>query len=286
VSALFATTSLARRIERAETELIAAFADAAAFRLGSESIVARRLAGGIAVFAQDGCPFNKVAGLGFEGVPPAETLDDLEAEFATRNAAVRAEVTTLADPSVARQLTKRGYELVGFENVLGIDLTGRADLAGSEEAEIVISRVAEDEGETWLDAVTTGVLQPDSFDGPPSTETFTREDLERAFADILRAKGMERYLARRGGAVAGGGSLRLEGGVALLCGAATLPEHRRRGVQRALLSERLRAAAQRGCDVAVVTTEPASKSQANVQRLGFTLLYSRAVLVKDAPRVQ
>ena len=99
--------------------------------------------------------------------------------------------------------------------------------------------------------------------------------------DSMRTAGMERYVARRDGVVAGGASLRLGDGVALLCGAATLPEHRRRGVQRALLHERLRAAATRGCDIAVVTTQPASKSQANVERIGFALLYVRAVLVKS-----
>jgi hypothetical protein len=30
----------------------------------------------------------------------------------------------------------------------------------------------------------------------------------------------------------------------------------------------------------VVTTQPGSKSQENVQRLGFELLYTRAILVK------
>ncbi len=33
-------------------------------------------------------------------------------------------------------------------------------------------------------------------------------------------------------------------------------------------------------DIAVVTTQPASKSQQNVQRRGFDLLYTRAVLVQ------
>ena len=41
-------------------------------------------------------------------------------------------------------------------------------------------------------------------------------------------------------------------------------------------------AAEDGCDLAVVTTEPASVSQANVMRAAFSLLYSRAILVKDA----
>ena len=50
--------------------------------------------------------------------------------------------------------------------------------------------------------------------------------------------------------------------------------------ESALLRARLLDAAHRGCDLAVVTTEPASKSQENVQRAGFTLLYARAILVR------
>ncbi|MEO5897931.1 MAG: GNAT family N-acetyltransferase [Vicinamibacterales bacterium] len=283
---MFATASLARRIERAEAQLVGESAAASALRLGPEKILRRELAGGIAVFVQEGCPFNKVAGLGFDGVPLPGELEEIEAAFAARGAAIRVEVSTLADPGVARQLTTRGYVLAGFENVLALDLTGRASPSGAAHSDIVITRADDDEGATWLDVVTTGLLHPDSFDGPPSTETFMREELERVFSDMLNAKGMERYLARRGGVIAGGGSLVIAGGVALLSGAATLPEHRKRGVQSALLSERLRIAADRGCDIAVVTTEPASKSQANVQRAGFSLLYARAVLIKDPPRVQ
>jgi hypothetical protein len=38
-------------------------------------------------------------------------------------------------------------------------------------------------------------------------------------------------------------------------------------------------AAAAGCDVAVIVTQPGSKSQQNAQRQGFDLLYTRAVLV-------
>ena len=63
---LFASASLARRIERAEATLIAEFGRTAARRLGSEQIVITDLAGGIAVVAGPSAPFSKVAGLGFE----------------------------------------------------------------------------------------------------------------------------------------------------------------------------------------------------------------------------
>jgi hypothetical protein len=46
------------------------------------------------------------------------------------------------------------------------------------------------------------------------------------------------------------------------------------------LFTRLSVAAAAGCDVGVITTQPASKSQQNAQRSGFDLLYTRAILVK------
>jgi hypothetical protein len=51
-------------------------------------------------------------------------------------------------------------------------------------------------------------------------------------------------------------------------------------VQTALLRWRLAHAQALGCSIAVVTTQPASKSQQNVQREGFQLLYARQLLVK------
>jgi ribosomal protein S18 acetylase RimI-like enzyme len=96
------------------------------------------------------------------------------------------------------------------------------------------------------------------------------------------AAGARCYIARRDGAIADGASVRMAEGVAQFTGVATVPAHRRQGVQTALLSARLADAAAADCDVAVVTTSPGSKSQQNVQRQGFDLLYTRAILVKQA----
>jgi ribosomal protein S18 acetylase RimI-like enzyme len=127
--------------------------------------------------------------------------------------------------------------------------------------------------------VAAGVAHPDA-EGVPSHEEFTREVVERAERDLVAA-GIVRYVALRDGVMAGGASVRMAEGVAQLTGAATAPAHRRRGVQSALLAARLADAAAAGCDVAVVTAQPASRSQQNVQRRGFDLLYTRAILVKE-----
>jgi GNAT superfamily N-acetyltransferase len=114
----------------------------------------------------------------------------------------------------------------------------------------------------------------------PWHEEFPREVIIAAERDSAAADTV-RYAALRDGILAGGASMRIAEGVAQLTGAATAPAHRRRGVQTALLSARLADATAAGCDVAVITTQPGSKSQQNAQRQGFDLLYTRAVLVKQ-----
>jgi GNAT superfamily N-acetyltransferase len=108
--------------------------------------------------------------------------------------------------------------------------------------------------------------------------------VEQVMGDMSGAPGFRRYLARVDGVPAGGASLRVdENGVAQLAGAATVPALRRQGVQRALLSARLAVARGAGCDLAVITTQPGTQSQANAQRHGFDLLYTRAILVREPP---
>ncbi|HEX5718101.1 MAG TPA: GNAT family N-acetyltransferase, partial [Thermoanaerobaculia bacterium] len=204
-------------------------------------------------------------------------LDAIERAFDERSTPVRVELASLAGPEIASRLARRGYLFVGFENVLGLPLRDREPSALPAGVEVAESGTAE--FSEWLDAVVTGFAHPDD-QGVPSAEELPREVLERVMGDLASASGFSRYLARRGGETAGGGSLRMGDGVAQLCGAATLPAHRRQGVQTALLLSRLDLAREAGCDIAVVTTQPGSKSQENVQRQGFQLLYTRAILIR------
>jgi GNAT superfamily N-acetyltransferase len=276
---LFASTSLAARIERAEARLVADATDSAARRRPGTGVFARPVGGGFATFAGPGSPLNKVAGLGFAGpIDPGE-IDAVEAAYAERACPVQVELSCLGEPSVGETLTRRGYALVGLENVLGRLLTVEGAPASADG--IAVSPSPAEELATWIEAVVTGFDSPDA-QGVPSHERYSRETTEMVVGDMASLGGLVRYLARRDGAVAGGASLRLAEGVAQLCGAATLPEHRRRGVQTALVAARLQAAARAGCDIAVVTTQPGSKSQQNAQRRGFELLYTRAVLVRAA----
>jgi GNAT superfamily N-acetyltransferase len=273
---LFADIALARRVEAAECDLVTAAGEEARKRLPEALVIP--LAGGAAVFAGAGVPWNKMIGLGFDGLPSSAELERVELEFERRGAPLQAEVSTLADAEVARTLTRRGYQLLGFENVLGRALQVRDAGEGTEG--LTIGPVGAGDVAAWVDTMITGFEHADT-QGVPSHESYERQVLERVMTELATVPGFRGYLARRKGEVAGGGSLRISGTVALLCGAATLPAHRRRGIQTALLDARLRDAAEAGCDLAIVTVQPGSKSQENVQRQGFSLLYSRAHLVLD-----
>ena len=276
-----ATTSLASRIDHCELSMVTGMAEVSRAS-GVEDVQVWPVAGGAAVLAGPGSPFNKVIGAGFSD--PGESADwtRIEQEHRARQVKVQVECSTLADPRMAAMLTGRGYRLVGFENVLARRLSDDVNVIGTSE--VSVSVVDGDDRPLWMETLTTGFLHPDVFDGPVSHESFDRSALERAYELFGALPGVVRLLARRQMEVAGGGSLYVHDGIALLCGAATLPAHRRRGVQAALLQARLAHARAVGCELAVVTTQPGSKSQQNVQRAGFELIYSRAILVHEGER--
>jgi GNAT superfamily N-acetyltransferase len=274
---MFCDTALARRIERAETHLIAQDSRATRRRRPDGGGFVIPIAGGVASYAEEDSPYNKVAGLGFAGVPDAEALDQIEHAFAAVGAPVQIELANLADPDVGALLTERGYRLTSFENVLGLALGG--DREPVTPAGIEVRRSPDDELDAWIDVVVEAVAHPDT-QGLPWHEEFPRATVEAAERDSAAA-GLLRYVAIHDGVIAGGAGLALSDGVAQMAGAGTAPEHRRRGIQSALLSARLNDATVAGCDIAVVTVQPGSRSQQNVQRQGFHLLYTRAVLVKQ-----
>jgi len=256
--------------------MIGAGAEAALRRGTDQTQFVTPIAGGLACFAGDGSPLNKVVGLGFGGVPDDAVLDEIENAFATRGSATQIELTHLADPEIGKALVDRGYALVSFENVLGRTLDSGVERVSPRG--VTVRHSGDDEFDAWLDVVVDGFAHPD-LQGVPAHEDFPRDTLESAVRDMAAA-GVTRYVALREGEIAGTASIRMADGVALFTGAATAPAHRRHGVQTALLSARLADAAAAECTIAVVTTAPGSKSQQNVQGSGFHLLYTRAVLVK------
>lgn len=235
------------------------------------------ISGGLAVYLSPASPVNKVIGLGFDQDLDLEALGEVERQWADRGEPVRVEMSVLTDPAVGATLSERGYRLHGFENVLGIALDGEMPMVPDND--VAVTLAADAEFDTWIDIAVESFSNLDGTGNVPP-DILAREHLKAVLQEMNGVPGFIRYLARLDGEPVGEAAMRIDGDLAQLAGAGTVPRARGRGVQKALLHRRLADARAARCTLAVVTTAPGTRSQGNVMRRGFALLYTRAILVR------
>lgn len=261
----------AARIDRAETRLLLAIAATAAPPSLNHVVP---VGGGVAVLVRPGSPVNKIAGAGFDGPLELDALAQIEATWHAHGEPVRVELASLASAAAAEQLGARGYRLLGCEHVLVRPLT-------PADGEAEPAHDVRQDAPAWTDTLIDGFAAPDGTGAP--VDDLDRAAIAAVMHDFAAAQGFARYVAHIDGAPVGAASMRIDDGLALLCGATTLPAARRRGVQAALSTARLRDASRAGCTLAVVTTAPGSLSQSNAERQGFRLAYVRVIVALPPP---
>lgn len=267
---MHATLELARRVDRAEIDFCAL-----ATMSGAPDAATFERAGGRAVYGAPGSPVNKVLGLGLGVEVTDDDLDAIEQFYAERGCPVQIELCPLAAADVAPRLTKRGYVLQAFENELARVAPGEP-VQSPAGADISVEAGA---GERpWLQIVSEGFATPDrAMPGSP-----VPRDAVSAIGEVMRQffhPEIVRYVANVDGHSAAAGLSFVSNGVLGIFGTATLPAFRRRGLQGAIVARAMNDA--RGkADLVIATTEPGSISQRTFERLGFQVIYTRAILVK------
>ena len=247
--------------------------------LGAPDAATLDRAGGLAVYGAPGSPVNKVLGLGLGVEVTDDDLDAVEQFYAERGCPVQIELCPLASPDVAPRLTKRGYVLQAFENELA-RLAPSTPVQPSSGADITIEAGAEAEEQPWLRTVAEGFAAPDRV--VPGNAPVPR-DAAAAIGDVMRQffhPEIVRYLAHVDGQAAAAACSFVKDGVLCIAGTATRPAFRRRGLQSAIVARALNDGRHRA-DLVIATTEPGSISQRTFERLGFQVIYTRAILVKD-----
>jgi GNAT superfamily N-acetyltransferase len=273
---MIGSVALARRIEAAETRLSLAMA-ASSRRAGVAEAFGLTVAGGAAVYCGPGSPMTKVIGLAMEAPLTDADIDAIERAFDATGERQGIEMATLADLDAVRRLEARDYRLQRIELVLGAELHGLISDPQPEAIEVTRGPDAD-----WARIAVEGFAAAETVEGRETpAESYDRSALEHVVGQFAGVSDVRRYVAHIDGVAAGSASARIDAGLYQLCGAATLPAYRRRGIQTALLTARLAEARAEGCDLAVVSVEPGSRSQANVHRHGFVPLYSRLVMARD-----
>jgi GNAT superfamily N-acetyltransferase len=274
---VFADSTLAARIDRAEARMCAQIAESVRVNTPESAPLVLPVSGGQAVYVGPSSPVNKVIGLGFDAELDVIALERVEQEWGQRSEPVRIEMSILTDPALGSALTDRGYKLHGFENVLGLRLT--PEVASPSVSGVSVELATPAEWDTWMDIAVDAFTNLDGTGSVPP-DTLEREHLRAILGEMMGVPGFIRYLARVEGEAVGEAAMRIDGDLAQLAGAGTRPHARGRGVQKALLQRRLADARSAACTLAIVTTAPGTRSQDNAMRRGFELLYTRAILVK------
>jgi GNAT superfamily N-acetyltransferase len=262
---MFSDIELSRRLERAEGHANARFVEARARRFPEIGATWTEVAGAWAMFDGVASPITQTFGLGlFETIGDAD-LDRLEDFFRARGAPVFHEVSPLASGELWPMLHARGYRAFEFTSVLYRPISATHEPLNARGAGIHVRPVAPDE------RALSARISARGWSHLPELTDFLHEVSEIS-AD---REGSLSFFAELGEEPVALGTLCIHDGVALLAGACTVPEARGRGAQLALLDERLRVAAERGCNVAMMGALPGSASQRNAERQGFRIAYTR-----------
>jgi len=268
----FADLALARRLERAEGMANARAVELRA-RVAPQSGATWTEVGGVfAMFDGPSSPLTQTFGLGMMAPPSDDEFAAIEAFFSERGAPLHHEVSPTADPETFTRLTERGYEPFEFTSVLYRGIEGQVGQV-VQVGSLRVRRAGVADAEVYARTAAEGWRQDGFVD-------FMYE-LQRA---NVESQAIDLFLAELDGRPIATAALVVQDGVALLAGASTVPEGRRRGAQNALLAARLAYGATRGCDVAMMCALPGSGSQRNAERNGFRIAYTRIKWRRRAAR--
>jgi len=266
----FVDKALARRLEAVE-EMPQVFY-ARVFQQTRPEIGAaeEEICGGHMVFAGLGSPIGRATGVGLDRPFTAEDLDRVEAFYRARQAPAQVDLCPLHEATVFEMFKERGYAIAELNNVLYRWLEAEEEFP-AEPDRCEIRRGLPEEAEE------AGKIVEQAFfpEGAP-------EPYRGLLAPLYQMKGGLTFVARVDSQMVacGAGLVIPQHRVFGLFGAGTLTEFRGRGLQTALLRARMKAAAEAGCEYAVVVTQGGSVSQRNCERLGFRVAYGKVTVIR------
>lgn len=259
----FSNLELSRRLERAEAHACATFAEARRFLFPDSGAEWIECAGTYAVFDTIDSPITQTFGLGLFEQLSAASLDVIECFFHDRGAPVMHEVSPFAGVAALQLLCARQYRPIEISSVMYRPL---AEPPAEMESNISVRLAGAEQASLWADISARGWTHEH-----PELLGFVQQ---MGAISAARTGGVC-FLAEVDGQPGAAGALCIHNGVALLGGSATIPELRKRGLQAALLEQRMRYAFHQGCDLAMMAAETGSGSQRNAERKGFRIAYTR-----------
>jgi GNAT superfamily N-acetyltransferase len=261
IATMPADLSLARRLDRTEGRAGASFVEAHARLMPESKANWTEIAGALAMFDGPESPVTQTFGLGLFGDVGEAEFARVEEFFFDQGAPANHDVCPLAGAAFYGVLVDRGYRPIEVASVMYLPLPGAIASASSG---VEVEGPETVDRDLWARTAAAGWQHDVEIPG--------LLDLMRVGAS--RPDGLP-FLAKIDGKAIAAADLFIADGVALMSGASTVPAARKQGAQRSLVRARLRYAAEKGCEFAMLVAEPGSQSQKNAEANGFRVAYTR-----------
>ncbi|MGQ3887582.1 GNAT family N-acetyltransferase [Legionella sp. CNM-1927-20] len=233
------------------------------YRIPNSSLL--EVGSGTAFFMGQTSFFSQVMGWGFNS-SDKEFLTQIQAieNFYKKlnHLSINIELSPLVGNNIVEKLSARGYCVSEVNNIslLQLQLSHENISPLPLSADYQIKKVSQPELQAWAHCVALG------FDCPKAWQQFYHYACT-ANVTVFGAYFNDQLVA--------GGTIAIHQSICDLGITSTLPVHRGKGLQKALLAYRIAFAKAAGAEIASVTTEPGSISDLNSQKMGFLIAYTR-----------
>lgn len=235
---------------------------------------------GMALRGPRGTWLNYATGMGLHGPVPRERIEWLVDWHSSHGCEPRIDAAPFADAQLFKDAADLGFDLRSFTSILYRELSKTDRFTpryAPEGLEIrAIDRNDAKQTREFTVTATSGFFPPDK----PPPEMFI-ELAERA-AKHPKVTALVAYLD---GKPVGAGAVEIHPGLrdvgtSVLIGLSVHPDYRRRGIQQALICERLNVAAKSGVKYVTIGSVPGGPTERNALRYGFALAYTKVTLAK------
>lgn len=212
-----------------------------------------------------GPAFNTVKGLSSEDERYLEEIHDF---YRQKEIPVRFEVTPAhASTELLHQLHRLGFYQSDFHTTLYMPIS---EVSASADDSLSIRKMEKHEASIYADIYVQGFNMP----------AFLKDGVAQNNAVLFDHDQWTFYLASVDGEPTGIGVVFIKDHIATLAAAATLPSFRNRGIQGALIQQRIHQAYREECSLVVGQAKFGSVSQNNMERAGMGIAYTKAIWVK------
>lgn len=216
-----------------------------------------------------GPSFNTVKGLRDED---AKLIPQIVEFYDSKEIPVKFELApTHCSPKLLQQLAEAGFYQNDFHTALYTSLPSSLNWSNSP---ISVRRLEKHEMDIFAEIYITGFGMPE----------FLKSGIAQNNEVLFESGNWYFYLACLGDVPAGIGVMFIKDGIGTLAAATTIPSFRNRGIQSALIIERLKTARALECKIVTGQSEFGSPSQNNMEKAGLSIAYTKAIWLKRQSR--